>query len=474
MTRSRFILAAGFGATSVLNYAFALAMGWLLVPADFGTLAFAQSVILVCGLLLQAGVPWSLARAMNAEAGAWPSRIRGALVANLGLAAATGAAIALLYAAGPLRPGLENTTILALVVLTLPLISVSATARGALQGAGRFAGFTALQIVEVAGKAAGGAALVTAGLGSAGAVAGFAVGALVAAAAAAVVLARLGVGVRGALLPPPIGCALPMLGTLVGLTLLMNWDLLLVKSAYPDGDLAGQYQASLVLANAPYFLVSASLIPVLFMRVSRLSSLRASIPPLVEALRLALLVTVPLELVLVAAPEAVLGALFPAEYLPGAPLLRILALGNILLVVVAVLATGLRAIGRARLAATVVLAVAAVEPAVLAVVVPRAGGEGAAIVFAAASALAMAAIAMAYAVAARAERAPGTPRADRSAELRWMLRFGAALLICIACAAGSFAATHSEWLSVSVALLSYLMTLVPLRLVGRPRFPVAG
>src|SRR5215217_5032067 len=104
----RFMMLASFGGTSVLNYAFGLFMGWLLLPGDFGWLAFAQTILLVAGLVLQSGFSLALARAVANESGKMDSLVRGALVANLALGSAMGVAILALYVFGPLRAGLET------------------------------------------------------------------------------------------------------------------------------------------------------------------------------------------------------------------------------------------------------------------------------------------------------------------------------------------------------------------------------
>src|SRR5918993_1513257 len=135
----RLVMLISFGGTSALNYSFSIIMGWLLLPGDFGWLAFAQATILVAGLVLQQGFTWSLARAVaNANGSRRDALVRGALVANLVLALAMGATVGCLYVAGPLRTGLETGTVAAIVALTFLFISLAATARGCAQGSERF------------------------------------------------------------------------------------------------------------------------------------------------------------------------------------------------------------------------------------------------------------------------------------------------------------------------------------------------
>src|SRR5215203_7555560 len=97
----RFMMLASFGGTSVLNYAFGLILGWLLLPGDFGWLAFAQTMLLVAGMVLQSGFSLALTRAVaNSGGDRRDALVRGALVANLAFATVMGATVATLYVLG--------------------------------------------------------------------------------------------------------------------------------------------------------------------------------------------------------------------------------------------------------------------------------------------------------------------------------------------------------------------------------------
>ena len=394
MKRARLALTLSFGAGSVLNYVFSLALGWLLIPGDFGVVAFAQTLILVGGILLSSGVPWALARTMaTVPETDHPALVRGALLVNGAVGGLSGALVLGLFALGPLEPGLETWPVALLVAGSLVLISVAAASRGALQGVERFGSVAAVQTVEVAAKALFGLVLVAAGLGVAGAVAGFAAGSALASLVGAERLARMGIRMRGAVRWPELGQAGPMLLSLVGFSLLLNLDLVALKLISDDRDLAGHYQAALVLANAPYFLISATYAPVLFQRLAQLTDARERRAATLEALRGTLLIAVPIELVLAAAPGTALSTLFPDEYAAGASALRILALANVLLVAALIVNTAMRATGQAGSAARRILVVVALEPFLLAALVPPLGIDGAAIAFGVATAAVLALIA---------------------------------------------------------------------------------
>jgi O-antigen/teichoic acid export membrane protein len=404
-------MVAAFAGTSVANYAFSLLMGRLLLPGDFGALAFVQTLLLIAGLVLESGIPWSLAREMtmlgegSQSADTQQARValvRGAVISNLGLALGMSLLLLLLFAAGPLRAGLESWTITLLAAAALPLIALVGVARGAAQGSEQFGSLALVSASEVVGKAITGTLLVALGLGVAGAVAGFVIGALL-----AVLLGVL--SLRGTLTLLPWGqsgtviqtrpvtqtgrviqtrpmtarMAGPMFGALLGSALLLNLDLMLLK-VFPGGGrvASGQYQAAIVLANAPYFLASSVLVPLAFAGMAKHTTLAATWPELRRVLKLAALCVLPLELLLVLFPALILGLMFPASYAGAALALQWRAAGTALLIVVTLISAAYQASGHAQRAAWLLLSLSALEVLALLVAIPRAGVTGAATVFA--------------------------------------------------------------------------------------------
>jgi O-antigen/teichoic acid export membrane protein len=377
------LLISSFAGSSVANYLFGLTLGWLLVPSDFGLLAFAQTVLLIAGLVLNSGFTWSLNAAivgMQGEERA--TRVRGALAANLLAALAIGGLLLLLFAIGPLRRGFEHLSVAVLVVATLPLISTVTVTRAAAQGSERFGFVATLQIVEVVGKVVAGITLTALGYGAPGAISGFTIGSLIAAMLGLTIMVRhLDIGLRGRVVWPSMRIARSMFGAVLGMSLLLNLDLSALK-LLSDGDraFAGYYQAGLILANTPYFMMSA-LMPLLFTRTTRAGSLAAASGLTRNALQQALIFLVPIELVLAIAPGAVLALLFPPSYAPAAETLRILALGNCAVLLILPFANALQATGKAYIVARVLLSVAFVEALALWVFVPIWHGPGAAMLF---------------------------------------------------------------------------------------------
>lgn len=455
----RFVMLASFGGTSVLNYGFSLIMGWLLLPGDFGWLAFAQAVILVAGLVLQQGFTWSLARAVaNAEGGDRGPLVRGALVANLVLAVSMGTVVAGLFAAGPLRSGLETGAVASIVALSFLFISLAATARGCAQGSERFGMVAALQVTEILCKVLAGTTLVLLGFGATGAIAGFLIGGLAATALGVYFLVyKLDVRPTGKIELPAIRLAGPMFVALLGLSLLLNLDLVALKLFTEERTPVGYYQAGLVLANAPYYLVTVSFVQVLFVRLARLGNLPETRRAVGEALGLVATLVLPIEVVLMIVPEQALLALFPDAYASGASALRLLAVGNALLILAAVLSAAFQAVGRGRVPALVFVAVVLPECLMLWRVVPTNGITGAAAVFATTAAVAFLALGTLYL------REAGLDVLRHTAG--WLFRYAAAVVVGVAVGSITFGLGLGTNPAVLLGGGCYLVSLLLLRLL---------
>lgn len=379
----RFIMVGAFANTSVINYAFGLVTGWLLLPGDFGLLAFAQTIILIAGLLLNSGVSTALAESLvHSDKSRHASLIRGAFLANLLIALLLSLVIELFFAVGLLQQGFETSGISWLVIGTFPLLSFVAVAKAAFQGTGRFAALAFMQVVEVLGKFAAGIAFILGGLQAAGAIAGFIVGALIATMTGLALLRQ-----ENSIFPwgrvewLSWKAAGGMFGGLLGLALLLNMDILALKLLTPTNRaVTGQYQAGIILANTPYFLASA-LCPILFTQAAHLKKLNLTGPAVGEIMRLVALFLIPIEAVLLFEPARIMALFFPPAYLEGAATLSILALANSAVILVAVFTTVFQAVGRARIPAFILLVASMIEALAHLVIVPRWGAAGAASVF---------------------------------------------------------------------------------------------
>jgi len=458
----RFVLLMSFAGTSVVNYAFSLATGRLLLPGDFGLLSFVQSILLVTALVLGSGITVSLTAAiLGPDESQRAALIRGTFVANFLFALLISAAFVILFALGPLRRGFETWDMTIVVALTLPFSSFIATSRAAAQGAERFDVVAAIQVVEIVCKAAAGTLLVLLGFGVTGAAAGFLIGAILGTLLGFFHMIRtLDVRPWGGISLPPLRAAGGMFAALLGLALLLNLDLASVK-LLPGGDrsMTGYYQAATILANTPYYLVTSVVFTVLFTQFARLGVLTVTREALGQALRLVAVLVLPIEVVLMCIPRAALILLFPQRLAPGASVLRLLALGNSALIVLVLVSTAFLATGRARIPACILLCNAAVEPVALWFAVPRWHAQGAATIFVTASVLTLLAVSAIYL------HAIGRHWAWRSAW--WALRYVAAIATGVLIGAILF--SLNGVLAVAMGSVCYLVALFPLRLVGRPQ-----
>ena len=169
-------MVAAAGIVSVVNYGYTLALIWMLPARQYAVVGSASALLLICGTISGASIPWVLSREV-ASGHDDPRRRRAAvsfcLVATAVQSVAAGLAtclIALHYA--------DNATVAA-VFASVAMIFTAATAVGYLQGLERFGLITGLKIAEVVVKVGLGLGLVALGVGASGAIAGFAVGAAV-------------------------------------------------------------------------------------------------------------------------------------------------------------------------------------------------------------------------------------------------------------------------------------------------------
>ena len=455
---ARLIMFSLVGGTSLLNYAFALMMGWLLDPGDYGLLAFAQSLLLVGGLVLHSGFSWSLARAVVKADGSRErdALVRGTLSANLALAVAMGVVLLALFAVGPLRGGFERWSVVTVVALCLPFISLVATASKCAQGSERFGIVASLGLTEMSCKTLSGAALALLGLGAAGAIAGFLVGSVCAAALGFRQLVRgIGVRLRGSLKLPGVRTSAAMFGATLGLSMLLNLDLLGLKLLSHERALAGYYQAGLVLSNAPYYVVVVALLPVLYVELARYESVSAAQNTLGETLGLTFTLFLPFEIVLMAMPEQALVTFFPDVYVAGAPALRLLAIGNTLLILAAIFTTAFQAVGRAKVPALILLAVCVAEPVALWAVVPSGQALGAAWIFLAATSIVLTCLVAVYLQESGA--------ACLRSIAPWVIRYG--LAGAVGLAAGHLAFGLGADLAVAVGGVCYVAAATLLRII---------
>jgi O-antigen/teichoic acid export membrane protein/GT2 family glycosyltransferase len=399
-SRSSMLSGLTFLSVAILNNIYAILMASLLPIHEYGILGLAQSWLLIVATLLGSGFPVELARVLASSTSLLEAyrTAKSTFVGNLGVALACCGVLAIAIATGGLSFTAGTTVAWWLGAETL-LLAFVASWCGVLQGHLRFGALGLSRFLEALIKVAGGATLILLGAGVEGAI-----GATVAGTIASLLLL-----VWGARTFPfwretswadwrTFQRSLTIFVGICALTIMGNIDIIGIKLFSPPQQadaLAGYYQAAVVLARIPLLLAGAYA-GALFPYISRARGQELSIY-LVHAMKYALLLIVPLNLILIAIPDAAIELIFPPSYLVSAMPLRIAATGTLVLVLTTMFATMLQARGLARLPARWLPVAAVLEVAALWALVPAYGIAGAAAALLLASVVACVVLAVASA-----------------------------------------------------------------------------
>ena len=168
------VVVAATGVVSLLNYGYTLILLWLLPTREFAEVGSISALLLICGTISGAALPWVLAQEVLRSRDDQVRRriaVTFCLFATVLQGAAAGLVtclIAIHYASGP---------VLVAAFCSVFLIFMAATVAGYFQGLQRFRLIAMLKVAEVVVKVGAGVALIALGAGASGAVAGFALGA---------------------------------------------------------------------------------------------------------------------------------------------------------------------------------------------------------------------------------------------------------------------------------------------------------
>ena len=411
-------LIVSFIFTALINYGFSVMLSWFFTPDQFGVLGVAQSLLLVTALAVGSGFAWIPAQdlAIAGPTDKTRRRFRAAWIANLFLGLLLAGGIWFAYEVGLLSLGAAYAGIIPLVGLTTLLLAARAVVNGAARGLYRFGSVAVNMVLDAVLKVLIGLLLVYVGAGVEGVILAASL------ATAATTLHSLWI-VRPTRLWSGQGwfdhriwrATAPFFLGIFGPALIMNLDILGLKLFAPAGQgdqLAGFYQAAIILARTPVF-VAQSLTLVLFSYVS--GSVNASSQDALDSylhvvMRLWLRLLLPGALVLILFPRLVLGLFFPSYYSISALPLRIAAAGGLLLALMTMFNGVFQAAGNRRLPAYVAGASITLQVAVLAILVPRWGAIGAAVSLLAGASLGV--IGLAPAIQPRARLALDRPNAE--------------------------------------------------------------
>lgn len=271
--RSGALIAGASLIATGLNYAFLLAAGRLLGTKDYGALAVLFALLTVV-LLPTGAVQLAVSREVSrrlALADELGADAFGRATLRLGLLVTVPLVAAGLLLVIPLRSllDIESTAAVALAVSGLGAAFAYPIATGILQGFQRFHAVAVLYVLPFALRVALLALVASVGYRLGGAVAAAALGGI-ASAAVAIALLREPLR-RGALASrPALGPFLrylwPVVVGLIGIAVLTNIDLLIVKARFAPGD-AGEYAAASAFARVAFFL-PATILAVLFPRTA--------------------------------------------------------------------------------------------------------------------------------------------------------------------------------------------------------------
>lgn len=257
-----------------LNFLYALALTWLIPLNQYPVFAGAQALLVVCGTAAASSVPWMLSQRLARHS--LPAMRRDAM--SFAVVVTVGQGLLAALVVGMVSAGLARG------LGALPLVAAAsafaifaaATSGGYLQGHQQFGRLALLLALEVVLKIISGIALIWAGAGAVGAIAGIGLGALVMVAVGGPPLVRASkAGVRWLCDRELWALLFGLTGVQLGVVLLMNLDLIIGSLASGDtADLAG-YQVAVVLSRAPYYLASSLSIAVFMRVVSRHTTVRA-------------------------------------------------------------------------------------------------------------------------------------------------------------------------------------------------------
>jgi stage V sporulation protein B len=174
--------------------------------------------------------------------------------------------------------------------------------------------------------------------------------------------------------------ALPMFFGALGITLIQNLDILGIKfltERVISNELAGYYQAALILARIPLFVVGVIMMAI-FPFISKYSRSGSEVYSS-TSLRFALLFIFPVTLAIALIPEAFIKLIFPEVYTVGAQALAVVAIGMGFLAIILVLAQIFQALGKPRLPAIILMVTVLLQIIFLLILTPKFGLVGAAL-----------------------------------------------------------------------------------------------
>lgn len=366
---------------AVFNYTYNIAMGWLLLPDQYGILGVAISFLTILSLFITSAFPFTIAKFLSEdnEVSVKHRVFKSSLVGNLSIALLISLIFYILFESGIIRLDREYRPFIIFIILGLIVSSIGGLYTSALQGMFRFKKFGLIGIITVLTKLVASVLLVFLGFGAMGAFLG-----LIAASIAGLLLAVIFSSdfkywkTDGWADKKIYSFALPMFFGTFFMTLIMNLDILGVKflsEKILSDTMTGYYRSALILAELPVFAVGA-LMGAMFPYISRYSSINNNYSN--KTLKYAILIICPVSIALFAIPSSMIALVFPSSYAAASDALGVLSIGMGLFVVITALSGIFQAMHRPRVPAIILMISIVVDIIALVFLVPRYGIFGAA------------------------------------------------------------------------------------------------
>lgn len=363
------------------SYAIHITMAYYLKdPRDYGTLGVIISLVTIARVFLSNGLPQATSRFIAQQEENASAILRSSLRIQLFLVAV----VLVFYLAGiPLWTYLLNDrTLTRYILCSAPLVPLMATFQIYLSYFngkrlfGKQAFFSALYSV---GRFVFAFVLVLLGMKIFGVLLGFIISLTL-----ALVLSKLSIKTQ------PESCefnsrtlvnfAAPIILLSVGISFLLNLDVLLLKHFFPDSDAIGYYTGAMNLGKAPYFIFyafSVTLLPSLSKALSEnnLEKVRGLIE---RNLSYLLFLSIPSAAIVLATSEKLLDFVYPQPFTEASDALGILIFSMSLLALLFALVSVITASGKPRVSMTIILLCIPIQITSGLYLIPRYGMVGAA------------------------------------------------------------------------------------------------
>jgi O-antigen/teichoic acid export membrane protein len=383
------IIIVAFAVASAGNYAFGVALGWYLSPAEFGVAGVVQSLLLIAGIPVANGFSWAVAQdvAISGLTAKTRRRFRAAWVANMALGVVIAGFVWGSYQIGWLALGPDYMGPMSLLSLAIVLLAARSVIIGVVQGNRRFGQVAANQVGEVVIRFGSGLAMLWVGAGVTAVTGAFALGAGATALHSVWITRRERLWRGSGWIERGLAASsAPYFLSMLGVSVMLNIDILglkLLSSASEGNEMIGFYQAAVTLARIPAY-VAQALVLVLFAYAAEAKGTDTvcgltAFAFAKRAIRAWSGVLVPVGLGLLLWPRAALGLLFPAAYQAAALSLQIAAVGATLLALVTLLSGVLQAAGDRHHPVFVIGVASSCQVLCLVILVPQLGAIGAAL-----------------------------------------------------------------------------------------------